>query len=111
MLKSLRKFLNEEIGLPTLSKEKAKEIIDELVAKGEVTIEEGKKLYAELASKVDEKKDNANAYIKQQIMETLTNMGVPDKSRIDAIEKRIEALERQLAENNESKNCDSEKYW
>ena len=51
----LKKILLVGIGAMAVSAEKSKDILDELIKKGEVTVEQGKVLNEELKRKMNEK--------------------------------------------------------
>lgn len=51
----LKKALLVAVGSVSMSLEKSKELIDELVAKGELTVKQGKELNQELTHKTKEK--------------------------------------------------------
>lgn len=51
----LKKIVLAGIGAVAVSAEKSKEVVDELIKKGEVTVEQGKILNEELKRKISEK--------------------------------------------------------
>ncbi|MBW3093778.1 phasin family protein [Bifidobacterium sp. 64T4] len=57
----LRKIVLAGIGALATTYEKSSEIVDELVKKGELTVEQGKALNTELKRKVTEAVDDAKA--------------------------------------------------
>ena len=57
----LRKIVLAGIGALDTTYEKSSEIVDELVKKGEITVEQGKALNTELKRKVSEVVDDAKA--------------------------------------------------
>ena len=57
----LRKIVLAGIGALATTYEKSSEILDELVKKGEITVEQGKALNTELKRKVSEVVDDAKA--------------------------------------------------
>ena len=57
----LRKIVLVGIGALATTYEKSSEIVDELVKKGEITVEQGKALNTELKRKVSEVVDDAKA--------------------------------------------------
>lgn len=57
----LRKIVLAGIGALATTYEKSSEIVDELVKKGEITVEQGKALNTELKRKVTEAVDDAKA--------------------------------------------------
>lgn len=97
MFETLNKVMHFGLGAAAMSKEKMKQVIDDLTARGEVTIDEGKKLYDELTSRLDEQKKHANAQIHKQIRETLDSMGVADRAQMEQLESRVRALEEKSA--------------
>ncbi|MHB1000204.1 MAG: phasin family protein [Armatimonadota bacterium] len=98
MFETLRKVMLFGLGAAAMSRDKMQQAIDDLVARGEVTIDEGKKLYDELSSRVEEQGRTANEQIKSQIRDTLKDMGVADRTQIAMLESRIEALEMRVRE-------------
>ncbi len=54
---SMKKIILAGIGAAATTSEKTKEILDDLVAKGELTVEQGKALNEELKYKVKQKTD------------------------------------------------------
>lgn len=102
MLESLKKLMLSGLGAALISKEKAQALIDEMVAKGEVTLEEGKKLHNDITDKVDEHKEIAESKIDAQIQKSLDRLGVPNKERFEMLENRVKALEDKIFKNTES---------
>ena len=98
----LKKFVLAGIGAVAITAEKGKEIIDELVKKGEITVTEGKHLNEELSRKMKEKfsdvmKDNVNITItknenpsKDDILSTLDKMS---KEELKAVKEKLMKLE------------------
>ena len=58
---TVKKLLLAGIGAVTVGAEKAAEVVDDLVAKGEITVEQGKTLTKELQEKAKQKKDDVVA--------------------------------------------------
>lgn len=57
----LRKVFLAGVGALATTVEKSQEIVDDLVKKGELTVEQGKALNAELKRKATENKDTTDA--------------------------------------------------
>lgn len=57
----LRKVFLAGIGALATTVEKSQEIVDDLVKKGELTVEQGKALNAELKHKIEEAKETSEA--------------------------------------------------
>ena len=57
----IKKIFLAGVGAVAVTGEKSKDLIDKLVVKGELTVEEGKKLTEELKKKADEKAETRAA--------------------------------------------------
>ncbi|MCD8029209.1 MAG: aspartyl beta-hydroxylase [Erysipelotrichaceae bacterium] len=89
----LKKILLAGVGAVALSAEKSKEVIDTLVKKGELTVEQGKVINEELKRNVKEKlKDPVDVDSVNRDLEKL------DKDELEALKAKIEELQA----NNES---------
>ena len=69
MIKEARNLFIAMVGATTMTYEKANEVINTLVEKGKVTIEEGKELSEELRREIKEKKDNVKSMANEKINE------------------------------------------
>ncbi|KYO63969.1 phasin family protein [Thermovenabulum gondwanense] len=86
------------IGLVALTKEKAEEIIQELVKKGEVSKEEGKDLLKTLVDRIEQEKKKLQQKIDEQIEIAIKNMNLVRKQEIEELKIKIEELERKIDE-------------
>lgn len=72
---SIKKILLAGVGAVAVTAEKSKELLDEMVAKGELTVEQGKVLNEELKHSIKKSvKDNAGSEGKQAGEEELFQM-------------------------------------
>ena len=93
---NLRKLILAGVGVAAVTKEKGADVLDELVKKGELTIEQGKVLNEEL-------KHN----IKDAIRENVTIVTPPDDviSAVDSLsDEQLEALKAHIAAREAAKN-------
>ncbi len=74
------------------AQEKVKEIIDELVKKGEVSESQGAKLVKEWSEKADKSTTEFSQSIADIISGILDKMNLPSKDDIERIEKSINTL-------------------
>ena len=93
----LKKVLLAGIGALATTVEKSKDIVDELVKKGEITVEQGKALNEELKHDIQEEKESAACAA--DVTEKLEHLNAEDLAKIK--EKLAELEEKQ-------KNCDCE---
>ena len=94
---SLKKLLLIGIGTAAVTAEKSKEVLDDLVKKGELTVEQGKVLNKELKHNIKETlKDNVNVSVKASTpeeLQTLLEKMTPEQ--IEQLKQQISNMERQ----------------
>lgn len=88
----LKKLLLAGVGSVAVTAEKSREILDELVKKGELTVEQGKVLNQELKHNIKKTvKENVNVSVKASTAEELSEL-------LDSMsEDQLAALKEQLA--------------
>jgi len=70
-----------------------KERIDDLVNKGDMTAEEGKKAFTEFEKDFKTKTDELENNIQGMVRSALDKMDIPSAEKVEALEKRIKSLE------------------
>jgi len=88
----LHKALMAGIGVP----EKLKELVDELVEKGELSKSEGAKLVKECSQKIGRTGDELNKGMSELIDKTLEKMNIPTRAEVDKLNKKVTALSSRL---------------
>lgn len=96
MFESLRKLMYIGLGAAVMSRDKVKQAIDEMVSRGEVSAEEGRKLYDEMISRAEEETRNLNDRIRGQVRQYLTEAGIADRNQIEVLARRVDALEYRI---------------
>jgi polyhydroxyalkanoate synthesis regulator phasin len=86
------------MGAAALSWDRLKQMVDDLVDRGDMTVDEGRKIFDEMTSRVEEEGRAFNERIKNQVRDVLKDMGVSDRAQVSVLESRINALESQVAE-------------
>lgn len=93
---SLKNLLMAGIGTMAYSYEKAVSLIDDMVKKGELTVNQGKELNEELKRKMNTEKDTANTekpLTADSLKEILSDLNLATKQDIDELKERINKLE------------------
>ena len=98
MFEMIRKVMFIGMGAAAMSWDKIRETLDDLVAKGDLTADEGKKLYTELTQRAEEQGRDASQRMNTQLRQMLADLGVASGDRISVLERRIEELEQQIRE-------------
>ncbi|MCX9081995.1 MAG: phasin family protein [Candidatus Methanoperedens sp.] len=93
MLKKMGLF---GIGVISLTQEKIEEFSQEMIKKGELSREEGRKFVKEVLSEQEKQIKELEDKINNRVKETLEKSGVVMKSDIATLEKKIEKLEKAI---------------
>lgn len=94
----LKKIVLAGIGAVAASAEKSKEVVDELIKKGEVTVEQGKILNEELKRKINEKTKESKEDNKEEKSDKVSEV-LDELSKMSAEE--LEKIKAKLQENEE----------
>ncbi|NOZ69190.1 MAG: hypothetical protein GXP46_08105 [Deferribacteres bacterium] len=84
----IHKTLMVGIGVP----EKIKELVDELVKKGELSESQGARLVKECSEKVARSGEDISKAITDIINKTLEKMNIPTRDEVDELKKKLRAL-------------------
>lgn len=87
-MEELKKIFLAGVGLTSTSVEKAEKLINELVEKGRVTVQEGKELQSELTRKVTDKRPIQKS--------ELDDLGYAKKEDLDEVHAKLDAVSAQL---------------
>ncbi len=96
MSDTVRKMGLFGIGVISLTQEKIEEFSQEMIKKGELSKEEGKKFVKEVLSEKEKQMKDIEEKINERVKETLQKSGVVMKSDISALERKIEKLEKTI---------------
>jgi polyhydroxyalkanoate synthesis regulator phasin len=77
--------------------EKVKEIIDDLVKKGELSESQGAKLVKEWTEKVEKNTEDVSKSISEVISKTLEKMNLPTKDDIEKLQGKIDSLDARVS--------------
>ena len=93
---SIKNIILAGIGSMAQTYEKAEGIITDMVAKGELTIKQGKELNEELKINLNNKKEN-ESITPDKLKEIISELNLATKSELDNINKRLEQLEEKIS--------------
>ncbi len=88
-----KKVIYTGVGLVSTTAEKIQTNIDELVKKGSLSEEEGKKVVEDLLENTESKKEEFEGKLKEMINNAIEALNLPSKSDIDNLMTRIKELE------------------
>ncbi len=92
----LKKAINLGLGTLVVTREKVEEVVSELVKKGEVGQDEGKKLVNELIEKGEENKKEMEAQVEKIVRTVTEKLNLPTGEQLNALKSEIEQLKERL---------------
>lgn len=96
MFDELKKVMLAGVGGAALTAEKADELINRMVAKGQLTVDEGKKLSEELIQR--KQKPSNDMMMREELEAHLIEISAAHRKDIDELEKQVEELNRKVEE-------------
>jgi polyhydroxyalkanoate synthesis regulator phasin len=84
------------LGVLSVTREKAKELVDELVEKGKITADEAPKFMKDLLSRADEGKKALEEHIEKGIENTIEKLGLATKKEIAALDQKLDQILKEL---------------
>ncbi|RLE28348.1 polyhydroxyalkanoate synthesis regulator [Candidatus Acetothermia bacterium] len=97
MFEHSRKAILLGLGALELTREKVESFVDELVKRGEASAKEKAGLVDELLKAAEEEEKKAMEKISSALREVISELGLATKDDLQAIERRLERIERRLA--------------
>lgn len=91
MMEELKKIFLAGVGLTSTSVEKAEKLINEMVEKGRVTVQEGKELQSELTRKIADKRPIQKAEMDEMDYATKAEVAVLEE-KLDELNKKLDLL-------------------
>lgn len=96
MKELIKKAFYLGVGAAMVTKDKVEEFVDELIKKGEASQAEKGKLIDEFMEKAKEREKEIADRVKTLVRKNVEELKVPRKKDLDAVNKRIEALEKKI---------------
>ncbi|WP_080145469.1 phasin family protein [Marinilactibacillus piezotolerans] len=101
LVNEIKKALLIGVGGTALAVEKSMEQIDRLVAKGKLSVEEGKALTSELIR--NKNQQSVDLEEKERLETLLLELNVAQRQDIDDLEAKVQELERKLETHSNNK--------
>jgi polyhydroxyalkanoate synthesis regulator phasin len=94
MNESLRKMALLGMGIAALTREKAEQLADELVKKGEITEDESSEFIKDLMKRSEQQKNELEKKIEIEMKKAAGRLNLASKDDLKKLEKKIAALEK-----------------
>lgn len=96
MMNELKNILLAGLGSAAYTYEKASKLIEDMVQKGKLTMDEGKELSEELKRNIKNKVEDVKPLTKDDLVSTLSQMNFATKDDLQNIKQRLDMLEEKV---------------
>jgi len=104
----LKKVLHTSIGVIATATEKVQGTVDDLVDKDKLNKEEGKKILTDFVNATEGKKSELEDKLGEMVEGIINRLNLAKKSEVEALNKRIQTLEKELNISSEVASDESE---
>jgi polyhydroxyalkanoate synthesis regulator phasin len=84
------------LGAWSVTKEKAKEIVDDLVEKGKITADEAPKILKEVVAKAEESKKALEERVEKGVENTVNKLNLATKTDVQRVEEKLDLILKEL---------------
>lgn len=99
----LKKMMLTGIGLAAVSKDKVEEIVKDLIAKGSMTEQEGRKYVEEMTGYAEKAKDELEKQVNGYVEKAIERMDLARKSDIEELQAAVLDIQQKLSSAEEKK--------
>jgi polyhydroxyalkanoate synthesis regulator phasin len=96
MFDLLKKTYLFGLGLASLTKEKAEELVDDMIKRGEVAEKDRGKIIEDMLNRVQEEQEKLFKTVRDYVKKVVHDMGLPTRDEYLELQKRVEELENTL---------------
>ena len=104
MFDILKKTYLAGLGLALLTKEKTEELVDDLIAKGEVAEKDRSKVTEDLLKRAKEEQQHLTQAVRDNVSKIVGDMRFPGKSHWEDLNRRVEELEKRIMPETDSES-------
>ncbi|HEX9783359.1 MAG TPA: hypothetical protein VGA56_11605 [Opitutaceae bacterium] len=97
MIDSIKKVMLAGVGTAVITAEKVEDALSDWVDRGKISADEARAMAQKVASQGKEEFESAAKDVRKSVHELLERAGMGQKDRVDALEKRLLALEIEVA--------------
>jgi polyhydroxyalkanoate synthesis regulator phasin len=93
----IKKAMLLGLGVISLTKEKAQEVVDDLIKRGEVSKDERFKMVDALLKEAEKQEKEVTAKVDETVHKVIAKMGLATKEAQNDILKRLEEIEKRIS--------------
>ncbi|MBN2644092.1 MAG: phasin family protein [Desulfuromonadaceae bacterium] len=98
MIEVLEKTFLTMLGAAAMTQQKAEEMAMELKERFNLSEDEGKKLVNKIQQGVEDRQKKLQEQAMEEVQRASERLGLAQQSEVDALKKRLDALEKKLAQ-------------
>jgi polyhydroxyalkanoate synthesis regulator phasin len=95
MLDFLERGFLATVGVLSLSREKIQEAVDQLVARGELNFDEGKKLVENLVKRGQEERESMRSLVRQEVQKVVGELDLVSHKDFEVLNEKLDGLLKQ----------------
>ncbi len=84
------------VGVLSLSREKVQEMVDQMVSRGELNLDEGKQLVDRMVKRGQEERESMRGLVRQEVQKVVGDLDVASRKDIQALNDKLDALLKKL---------------
>lgn len=105
MFELLEKALLTGLGAVAMTQKKAEELVTEMKEKYKLSEEEGKAILDKIQVMAKDSKERITEIAENEVKKVAERIGLVPREEFDRLQKRVEALESRLTENEPGSEC------
>ena len=99
MKEIIEKSINLGLGIAATTKEKVENLVDELIAKGQLEKQEKSKAVKEIMAKLEKREKEFEEKVSSKVNETVNNFGFATKKEINNLKATISEPQKKISAN------------
>ncbi len=80
------------VGALSLSREKIQEVVDQMVARGELNLDQGKQLVDKLVKRGQEERESMRSLVRQEVQKALGELELASHKDIESLNEKLDAV-------------------
>lgn len=105
MFELLEKALLTGLGAVSMTQKKAEELLTEMKEKYKLSEDEGKALLDKIQAMAKDSRERINEIAENEVKKTIERMGLVPREEFDRLQKRVQALENMVSDEDLGPEC------
>jgi polyhydroxyalkanoate synthesis regulator phasin len=93
---TLKNIMYQGLGMISITKDKIEKAVNELVDKGKLSREEGRKFAEEIGAETKKAGEEFKSNMRESVREWIEKSGIPSREEFEALKARVNELEEKL---------------